>query len=79
MSGLDHFANASKMIQNSKPRTDPLRQDAMTATIHALRQSRRTHVARQCDAVSLAEALAIQSVRWWAAYTRDQMRYWWGV
>lgn len=51
----------------------------MTATITDLAKWRATHVRNHCDAVSLAEDLAHQTIRWWAAYTRDQLRFWWGV
>lgn len=34
----------------------------MTATITDLRQWKRTHVARQCDSVSLPEAVAVRTI-----------------
>lgn len=51
----------------------------MTATITNMDQWRRSHVRKQCDAISVAEASAHLMVRWWAAYMRDQLRYWWHV
>lgn len=38
----------------------------MTATITDLESWRRTHVSRHCDAISLGEFVANQSLTWWA-------------
>lgn len=51
----------------------------MTATITDLAAWRRDHAIRQCNAISLAEALTLYTLRWWAATARDQLRYWWHV
>ena len=51
----------------------------MKASIIPLRAERRPVARAQCDAVTLAEAAAIQYVRWWSAITRDWLRWAWGV
>lgn len=47
--------------------------------IAAWRSASRPLVKTQCDAVTLAEAVATQQLRWACALCRDWLRWAWGV
>lgn len=51
----------------------------MTATITNMDHWRRSHARKQCDVVTMAEDSAHLMVRFWSAWLRDQLRFWWHV